>query len=176
MKYLIFMLLISCGRLPFKSKDPRRIKKIDSTFQKYINKYAYLYEIHTGNKPNLSTIGIGFMNSKQEKAFRPQKGNTTTLARCRNFKGSKYSEIVVNVEKWEDLSETTRKVLIFHELGHCHLNQDHRDQSIMSTYILEDYIFHKYEKELYEELFTLKPVNIYYYKDDINLKINDEVK
>lgn len=37
------------------------------------------------------------------------------------------NRVTVDRERWEQLSEDRRKWLVFHELGHCLLNRDHRN-------------------------------------------------
>jgi len=76
---------------------------------------------------------------------------------------------------WRSASNTTRKILIYHELGHCELNRDHFDKqeqdfnlSIMRYMIMYDYQYKYCEKEYDEELFTydfaplLKCIDRYY--------------
>ena len=79
------------------------------------------------------------------------------MGTCYYIRGVSWGrEIVVKESYWATASESCRQYLVFHELGHCALDQRHRDshRSIMNTY--SSYCYELIAKEnLYlEELFT----------------------
>lgn len=50
---------------------------------------------------------------------------------CQRFDG----EVLINRRNWHTLSTVQKEQLVFHELGHCRLNQDHNDDdlNVMNT-------------------------------------------
>lgn len=79
-------------------------------------------------------------------------------------------EIIIRKEWWDSESESSRRLMIFHELGHCSLGRDHNDnripnksntmlypESIMSSTLMSPDYFSTYEREYYIELFTKNP-------------------
>lgn len=71
-------------------------------------------------------------------------------------------EILIKQSVWDNFSEELKEILIFHELGHCHIDREHKedsyegiDLSIMHPVLInqEDYI--QYYREYQEELFLL---------------------
>jgi len=64
---------------------------------------------------------------------------STTAATCTYGDGGL---IEVNPRVWSDLSDITREILLFHELGHCILYKDHDDSQlgIMNKILLPGYI------------------------------------
>lgn len=66
--------------------------------------------------------------------------------------------IRINKEHWQYFNPITRKILIYHELGHCDLNLDHSDTtSIMNPYALSDYLFNL-DQEYYLDLLFNKGI------------------
>jgi hypothetical protein len=69
--------------------------------------------------------------------------------------------IRINKEQWNRLGETARRILLFHELGHCVLNRDHRtdlrsDQSpasIMFPSLLRSSTYENSRDYYWQELF-----------------------
>ncbi len=70
--------------------------------------------------------------------------------------------IRINPDQWQTLGETGRQILLFHELGHCVLNRDHRTDrredrspaSIMFPSLLNPIVYRRdreyYQHELFE--------------------------
>ena len=74
--------------------------------------------------------------------------------------------ISIKKPNWNVLTDSNKEILMFHELGHCLLNQQHRNQtifmdgltipkSIMNAYLLGNY-YEGYKQYYLEELFTYK--------------------
>lgn len=69
--------------------------------------------------------------------------------------------VTIDPTHWATIGESQREELIFHELGHCVLDRDHRDDrlidgcpaSIMNSYVISAYCFTQHQSEYYAELF-----------------------
>ena len=68
--------------------------------------------------------------------------------------------ITINETGWATLTETSRTILIHHEMGHCVLGRSHYDgntgsrpASIMNTYALPAAYYTAYKSEYLHELF-----------------------
>lgn len=61
--------------------------------------------------------------------FRSQDYNYIGV--CKNYKKAGWKEIYIDPEYWYATTEGKRITLMYHELGHCVLDQDHRSNSIM---------------------------------------------
>jgi hypothetical protein len=68
--------------------------------------------------------------------------------------------IVINETGWNSLSETSKTILIHHEMGHCVLGRSHYDASngnrpasIMNTYALPSGFYTSFRTEYLRELF-----------------------
>lgn len=82
--------------------------------------------------------------------------------------------ITVNKYYWDTMSDSERKFLIFHELGHCVLNRSHfnskdaagRPVSIMHGTEPPYWYFEEYYNSYIEELFQVSPGNLFYLSPD----------
>ncbi len=121
----------------------KRFEGIDPAFQTEIA----AYEKAVGHKvPHF--IAIHFEDDLPNNA----------IGDCNMLRG----EVRIKKSYWLNHSNTLRKVLILHELGHCDLNEDHRDEpsywdtgcpaSIMHPYIMQDYCFVSHEHYYISEL------------------------
>jgi hypothetical protein len=74
-------------------------------------------------------------------------------------------EIIVKREWWATASSLSKRLLIFHELGHCFLDRNHKDQtiefnsqkfnlSIMSSTLMPILNYHRFRTEYDYEMFT----------------------
>jgi hypothetical protein len=77
--------------------------------------------------------------------------------------GDKTPTITVSKAKWAKLDEYERQQLLFHEMGHCVLMQEHRNcidkvegvaKSMMNAYAIDSYTYAEREKYYLTELFT----------------------
>lgn len=66
--------------------------------------------------------------------------------------------VALSQEYWDKSTPTTRRTLVYHELGHCALNLDHgKDDDwndIMNPYVLPDYLAENDWYDLVKRLFT----------------------
>jgi hypothetical protein len=72
--------------------------------------------------------------------------------------------IIIDSEYWADADEFFKENLMFHELGHCLLNRDHRNEwdddgpvSIMNSYLIPSF-YEKSRESYIEELFSYTKV------------------
>lgn len=63
---------------------------------------------------------------------------TGTVGLCRKWNNGK-REIFIDPSYWYSVSYGYRITLMYHELGHCVLDQDHRENSIMHGYNFNAY-------------------------------------
>lgn len=77
--------------------------------------------------------------------------------------GSETPKIVVDPNRWEQMPEEQRTALLFHEMGHCVLNREHKSGpmdsggcpgSVMNPYTLSATCFSGHRDHYEEELFT----------------------
>lgn len=77
------------------------------------------------------------------------------LGYCRT--GPSGHKIVINQHYWNDMSSECKELLIFHELGHCILNQGHDQKETAIMFSYQDTTsckFYKYHRaEMLDELF-----------------------
>lgn len=119
---LLPILLVSCG-LPLKhaksSNGTRQFTSSDSTFSKYITKFETDAKARYGTDFSVGDIPINFGDT----------GNDGYDGVCISYSdGTK--EIIIEKDWWEDRGETSREMMIYHELGHCRLDRDHDDETI----------------------------------------------
>ena len=150
--FFIILFLCSCGRMDRlrdniknpTNKNPRKHNSTDPIFEPYISEFESYYG------SNIIDIPINFAKLKNRK-----------VGVCYSW-DSGYREIEIDRDQWEkELTEDQKSALIFHELGHCELNRDHRDdlkedmcpESIMNWMLLRDSCMKKYKIEYFEEIF-----------------------
>ena len=137
---ILFIILISigCGNVKQDIDDittlaapkTRSFNTTDHTFQPYTESfYDHIKDIRIDIPINFLPLkaGIG--------------GQCVTY-----YTGEK--EIFISMAMWPELGEIQRMLLIWHEMGHCHLNRAHdygivdgRPASIMYPYVLDDELF-----------------------------------
>lgn len=120
---LSFFLLLGCSEPPKKLHD-------------FLREYA----------ADSARFGIHFDVDDYHYIFTDLEG--TVVGLC--FPGTR--DIQIDHDFWERSSDCKRTTVLYHELGHCHLRQDHRDQSLMQSYVPLD--FCERREEYVAELFT----------------------
>jgi hypothetical protein len=111
----IFLLTLSAFS---SSRIVAKYKGIDGEFANFNNEYRYLAKTHGILLDN--QINIGFSEIDQ-KRFNLKTGRV--IGMC--IYGATFREIEIDKEYWDNASETTRMVLIYHELTHCACGRDH---------------------------------------------------
>ena len=69
-----------------------------------------------------------------------------------------YPSVSIDKEFWNNLDDSRREVLIYHELGHCLLWQDHREHSIMQAILLDSLEYSLHREYYVTELFNFHNV------------------
>lgn len=148
--FLIF-LLISCNPKDEIVNKAFTLESSDESFNDLKEEFeneAYLRYIDL----SVEDIKIGFVESSVFK----ESSNPSGVALCqRNMK-----QILVNKETWNNFSEIKQEIIIFHELGHCALDRDHKNDehlgeklSLMHERVINDNTYSEYRKEYLDELF-----------------------
>lgn len=112
---LFFIFLVGCDK-----GEVRRYNSTDDVFSSFVTSFIDDYKSFTGKQINFD-VAINFYG-EGEAGF-------MVLAHCYVY-STKKNEILIDPDRWETLSEVDKKALIYHELGHCALGYDHRDDMI----------------------------------------------
>jgi hypothetical protein len=131
--------------------DPRKTLTTDEIFLNYVADFEIDYAHYLDSEINTHNIPINFSNELDKKY----------LGACYKYgRKEQWKEIKINKELWEGLDIPQRKALIYHELGHCALNREHKDEyhrsfpvSIMNTYHIAGN-YEEFPEEYNYELFT----------------------
>jgi hypothetical protein len=122
---ITFMLAFtSCGKLLGNDHVNKDAKRQYSTTNSVFNSYIATYEaqgkaqLKTDNF-NVGDIPINFGDTEDDK----YDGVCFTYPN-----GDK--EIIIKKSWWDKTSETQKELMIFHELGHCHLGRTHDEQVV----------------------------------------------
>lgn len=122
-------------------------EKSDPYFDPMKKEFEDDYYIHTGKSIDLSKIIINITNNKY---FR-----TNSYADGVCFR--KNNEILIKKSAWEKMNDDERKVLFYHEIGHCALRYKHISHSGMMypQWFAPYALWEKgYEKELLLDFFV----------------------
>lgn len=135
---IVGLMLSGCGE----GFEAINTGKVDPEFEDYVNKFLEIYEI--------PVIHV-------DMYFDEQSGNVIGVCKIRG--NDRYIEIDPNWWSWS--GDVDREILIFHELGHCVLDQHgHRDfrltdgcpGSIMDTYHIGANCYEKHYDYYIEEM------------------------
>lgn len=83
----------------------------------YVGEYKDSHLDHVGVTPNISESQFQFVS----EAFLAKNYGRPYWGLC--FPSSK--NILLNRDAWNQMGDFQRRALVFHELGHCHLNRRH---------------------------------------------------
>jgi hypothetical protein len=125
--------------------------QVSSDFEDYVTSFTADAQTH-GRAVEIHDLDIGF-------------GDTGGVAgKCvQDFLQT--PQIVVNQALWENLSDTSRTILIYHELGHCILERVHNPAmlndpqlgsypaSIMNPVMIDDHFYQDKKQQYLDELF-----------------------
>jgi hypothetical protein len=161
--FLLSALIInitSCNGVLTSSKEGRnKLSRLNgfrsANVKPYVDYFESQYNYHTGQTADTSNITIVIGETKDD-----------ALGEC----WYKTKTIIIDKNKWPNLNEWERYALISHELGHCYLNRDHRDEvtsynrgsrpiSLMHPNILPSYIYQQYENSYNKELYNYSNIS-----------------
>jgi len=152
MKYLIISLMLlttACGQSMIAPKDPHPNIGVGPEFAPFVTEFEADFGRSIGNFP---------------VTFAAQSGNVIGV--CKIWSDG-YRMIEIDPEYWNNLnvSDASRKALIYHELGHCILNRGHDDsyissptygsipKSIMNSYLRYELAYPSLQAYYTDELF-----------------------
>lgn len=154
--YLIFVGIAGCGSPQKSYPDPA--PGIDPRLQEYVDRFEeYAYQFYGDINFRMPPMDIDLGSTEALKSDTP---GHVTVGWCRRGFGK--HKIMISEDHWKRYSESSREMLMFHELGHCVLGRGHRDivtpldrpVSIMNSVMFSDY-FYEQDRDYYiEELFT----------------------
>lgn len=131
-----FILLSGCGTM--------RALIIEEEFRPYYNEFKEDYGLY----PNISIM------MADDDVFR----TVQIAAHCRKSKPHRVIE--VKRSKWDKFTDLQKKIIVYHELGHCLFNRDHVEhklqdncpESIMNEFVLSDLCIDRHYEHYIMEL------------------------
>lgn len=147
-RFVFLLSLIGCGVEDNEAYSRNKVYDVNG-FEGYIQLFEQEAAMH-GKLIKIDDISIVY------KVLENDKNGSIKLAQCRMPNKSYSPRIEVDPIKWKKLTTVGRMLVIFHELGHCVLLYDHRDEylSIMNTYLMDPKQFTKNENLYMDELFN----------------------
>ena len=155
MRYFISALVVffvSCGAEPIRPTNPlnpepehEKILRYDEAFSKYIQEF----ESDWGLNIEDLTARFNTIDQDDTKAI-------VILGTC-TTRANTTPHITIDTNLWANLTDTRRKLLMYHELGHCVLFRKHVEgygTSIMNPMLIGSAIFSSKENFFINELFN----------------------
>ena len=164
------MLISSCGiPLPLQKdlivKDVRSVRqfsKSDPAFASYIQEFEVRGKVILNDGSfSVGDVPINFGDTENE----------TFQGVCFEYPDGK-KEIIIKKSWWNGVDKNYRESLIFHELGHCRLGRDHRDEkvshdgvqhkiSLMNSIIISPIKYKEYKEQYQIELYTKETTELF---------------
>jgi len=147
--FILAILLISCGYGPIRPINPFDKQEHDKVLEyEHFESYVAGFENDWGLK--VTDLIIEFTDIKQKKTKKE-----ITLGTCTT--GYNTTPIIhVDINRWQDMKEISRKILLYHELGHCVLFRGHvkgENTSLMNPILISSFTFLANEDYFIAELF-----------------------
>lgn len=142
MRYLVLLLLLSCARVPIKP-----YRGVDRDIMPYILQFEKDYSMKL-EKVSARLYDLELLGS-----------NAAGICRY-HYRDTSLNEIFIDRDRWRGAPDLYRKMLVYHELGHCILHRDHRNtkledgcpSSLMNSRILNISCYYKHEEYYLREL------------------------
>ena len=99
---------------------------INVAIQPFVDQFQTAFAATISFKVDFDTIGATGSSS----------GSGTTVGVCRTWSNGD-REVLINKDWWNGTTDPYRKILIFHELGHCYFNRSHdstKETNVASPY------------------------------------------
>lgn len=127
---ILFMtVLVGCGKDPdVRSTRNRFFPESDNYFDSIRSDFEHDYLLVTSSQIDTNNV---FINFADDSLFEGREIGT-----CYFIKGNNTGrEILIKKSYWEGMTPACQYFLIYHELGHCALDEDHQDNypSIMNS-------------------------------------------
>lgn len=158
----------------YTGSDPQFTQTINDFIDEhyhYTNRTLSIVDMPPINFYDLSSLT--FLNNPainiSKHYFQGANNQNTMAGVCLSYSNGQ-REILIDETVWSLISNAPgcngscaerKKALIFHELGHCVLNRDHKDDlynnfnlSIMNSILIKQSSIVRWEENYYEELFT----------------------
>jgi hypothetical protein len=112
MRYAIILslFLCSCNR----RLEHKPVVDINPAFQGLVDEFVAESQ-HQSRPISITDLVIRFTNELTGE----------TLGECFNYHGQQTNMILIDVQDWPNESDEYRRIVLFHELGHCILNLEH---------------------------------------------------
>jgi len=151
MRYFLLLILLmsSCGKSlvrpinPYDTTHSNKVE-IDKAFDEYVDDFEDDWGL------DVTDLVMEFETIEQDP-----ETTTTRLGVCYT-RHNTTPRVIIGPETWVNMDETRRKLLIYHELGHCVLFRKHiegTNTSIMNPILLSSAVFKKNEDYFINELF-----------------------
>lgn len=124
------------------------VGKIDEDLKEQVVSFAL--EATARNTSCTTVSDIGF---DSQESINGQVGKTTTVGLCE----MNARWILISRDFWSEIDDTTREILMFHELGHCALGLNHASENsinIMNPYVLSSSLYQDDREHLLDKLFS----------------------
>ena len=140
MASFVCMVFIGCGTITISccekilsygrdEADPRSIKGVESRLQPYAKSFEEAFNVSIGDVP---------VNTRLNEYEGIEERNNLAVGTCLSWetedKEYEYKEVIVNPKYMEEFKDNGTyyleiEQLVWHELGHCVLNREHRNDS-----------------------------------------------
>lgn len=124
---LALSFLVGCAESGGDSGPDNGPGGIGQEIQPYVNEFQSIFGATINFKVDFDTIG----------ATGSQNGSGTTVGVCRTWSNGD-REVLINKNWWTNSgTDRSRRILIFHELGHCYFNRSHdstKEETVGSPY------------------------------------------
>ena len=156
MRYFILVFVVLCASCgagpieptnptdPFSKQEHKKIVEYDNAFKTYIDSFESDWGL------SIKDLTVEFDTIEQD-----EETKTLILGEC-TLQTNVTPHIAVDTGLWQNLSDTRRKLLMYHELGHCVLFRKHVEginTSIMNPTLISAFTFSKNKDYFIEELF-----------------------
>jgi len=126
-KILILIILTSCGQVPGDggggtTPQPPAVVQ-NEMLMSFVEDFETRYNIEVAYTVRFDTDRVTGGSSSAG----------TTVGVCRIYSNPSYREIIINENWWNSASTASRKILMFHELGHCTFERDHDCQTVAQS-------------------------------------------
>jgi len=135
-KYVLLAFIAACANLPYIETDPELLSYLEEYQNDVIDRGLHYRAI--------PALFVGSSEACQKES---------AAACCISYNGvPNHIRVVESV--WDNLTELTRKALMYHEQGHCAQGLGHTDSGIMRSYLIPPDTEENWET-LKDEFFSL---------------------
>jgi hypothetical protein len=151
MKYLLLLLMLSsCGvlndtlnedmvveHIPFDEVDDPRLftSGVNENVSPYIDQYINRLILLTPVSIDINHIPVNIINFLEYPEYKKKLEQDNVRAICivysNEYTQQTFKEILIDASFWSNANESTRELVVTHELGHCHLDLRHTDENLI---------------------------------------------